>query len=72
MWALYIFIGILIGVAATVWMLRRHTVGTIQIDTSDPEGPPLMFARLSKNVSDVMHKKYVVMRIKVEDIISQK
>lgn len=72
MWALYIVIGILIGVVSMVLMLRRNSVGTIQIDTSDVDGPPLMFAKLTKSVSDVMHKKYVVMRVKVEDIISQK
>ena len=72
MWALYIIIGILIGVVVTVLIFRRHSVGTLQIDTSDPDGPPLMFAKLSKSVSDVMHKKYVVMRVVVEDIISQK
>lgn len=68
----YIAIGILIGVVLSVLIFRRLIVGTIQIDTSDPDGPPLMFARLNKSVSDVMHKNFVVMRVKVEDIVSQK
>ena len=69
---IYIVIGILIGVLLTVLIFRKNTVGTLQVDTSDPDGPPLMFAKLSKSVGDIMHKKYVIMRVKVEDLISQK
>lgn len=46
-------------------------IGTLRIDTSDPDGP-FMFLELSKDVNAVASKKYVVLKVNLKNYISQK
>ena len=46
-------------------------IGTLRIDTSDPDGP-FMFLELSKDVDTVASKKYVILKVNLKSYISQK
>ena len=56
-------IGIFIGVLLTVFLLRKSMVGTLLVNTSDPDDASYLFLELSKDVSDVTNKRYVVLKV---------
>ena len=56
-------IGIFIGVLLTVFFLRKNMVGTLLVNTSDPDDAPYLFLELSKDVSDVTSKRYVILKV---------
>lgn len=64
-------IGIVVGSIITRIIIRPLDVGTLRIDTSDPDGP-FMFLELSKDVNTVASKKYVVLKVNLKNYISQK
>lgn len=49
----------------------KDPVGTLRIDTSDPDGPYL-FLELHTPISEVMQHKQVTMDVNTESYISQK
>lgn len=64
-------IGIMVGSIITRIIIRPLDIGTLRIDTSDPDGP-FMFLELSKDVDTVASEKYVVLKVNLENYISQK
>lgn len=56
-------IGIFIGVVLTLLLFRKNMVGTLLVNTSDPDDAPYLFLELSKDVSDVTNKRYVVLKV---------
>lgn len=64
-------IGIAVGSIITRIIIRPLDIGTLRIDTSDPDGP-FMFLELSKDVDTVASKKYVILKVNLENYISQK
>ena len=64
-------IGIMVGSIITRIIIRPLDIGTLRIDTSDPDGP-FMFLEMSKDVDTVESKKYVVLKVNLENYISQK
>lgn len=64
-------IGVVIGLIITRIISRPLDIGTLQIDTSDPDGP-FMFLELSKAVDSVASKKYVILKVNLKSYISQK
>ena len=64
-------IGIAVGSIITRIIIRPLDIGTLRIDTSDPDGP-FMFLELSKDVNTVASKKYVVLKVNLKNYISQK
>ena len=64
-------IGIVVGSIITRIIIRPLDIGTLRIDTSDPDGP-FMFLELSKDVNTVASKKYVVLKVNLKSYISQK
>lgn len=64
-------IGIAVGSIITRIIIRPLDIGTLRIDTSDPDGP-FMFLELSKDVDTVASEKYVVLKVNLENYISQK
>lgn len=64
-------IGIVVGSIITRIIIRPLDIGTLQIDTSDPDGP-FMFLELSKDVDTVASKKYVILKVNLKNYISQK
>ena len=64
-------IGVVIGSIITRIINRPLDIGTLRIDTSDPDGP-FMFLELSKDVDSVTSKKYVILKVNLKSYISQK
>lgn len=70
-------VGVLIGVCiGMVWRgvyLKTHSIGDLRVDHSDPDGAYL-FLELSEDqsVRTIEQQNYVMLKVKVEDIISQK
>ena len=64
-------IGIVVGSIITRIIIRLLDIGTLRIDTSDPDGP-FMFLELSKDVDTVASKKYVILKVNLKSYISQK
>lgn len=64
-------IGIVVGSIITRIITKPLDIGTLRIDTSDPDGP-FMFLELSKDVNTVASKKYVVLKVNLKNYISQK
>ena len=44
-------------------LFRKNMVGTLLVNTSDPDDAPYLFLELSKDVSDVTNKRYVVLKV---------
>ncbi len=64
-------IGLAIGALIGSLLSRAHTMGTLRIDNSDPDGPYL-FVELSRGVHDISTMKTVKFTVKVEDFIPRK
>lgn len=64
-------IGVVVGSIITQIIIRSLGVGTLRIDTSDPDGS-YMFLELSKGVDIVASKKYVVLKVNLKNFIPQK
>lgn len=65
-------IGVLVGCVLTVILSRRKSVGSLRIDTSDPEDNPYLFLELSKDVGEVYRKKYITLRVNTKNFIPHK
>lgn len=68
---IYVFIGVLIGFAVSFVVRRKHSVGFLRIDKSDPDGPYL-FLELKKSVNEIVTQKTVLLEVKREDFIPHK
>jgi hypothetical protein len=70
-------VGILIGVCiGMVWRgvyLKTSAIGDLRVDRSDPDSPYL-FLELNEDqsVRTIEQQNYVMLRVKVENFISQK
>lgn len=70
-------VGVLIGICiGMVWRgvyLKTNAIGDLRVDHSDPDGAYL-FLELNKdqNIRMIEQQNYVMLKVKVEDIISQK
>ena len=75
----YVVVGILItSIKITLYRLakeskvrRKHPVGFLRIDKSDPDGPYL-FLELKKNVNEIIAQRTVLLEVKREDFIPHK
>lgn len=66
-------LGICIGMVWRGVYLKRNAIGDLRVDHSDPDSPYL-FLELSGNqsVRTIEQQNYVVLKVRVEDLISQK
>lgn len=64
-------IGIVIGGLITRVIFGAFGIGSLRIDTSDPDGPYL-FLELNKDIRNFINKKYVVMKVNNKSYISHK
>lgn len=62
-------IGLVVGVLIGVIFFYRRPVGNLRIDRSDPSSAPYLFLELGTDVETVMHKKYVTLKVRVEDFL---
>lgn len=68
---IYVVIGIVIGFIGASVIRRKHPVGFLRIDKSDPDGPYL-FLELKKSISEIVTQKTVLLEVKREDFIPHK
>ena len=70
-------VGVLVGIfVGMVWRgvyLKTNTIGDLRVDHSDPDSPYL-FLELNndQSVRTIEQQNYVMLKVKVENIISQK
>lgn len=64
----YVVVGIMIGFAVSSIIRRKHPVGFLRIDKSDPDGPYL-FLELKKSVNEIVTQRTVLLEVKREDFI---
>ena len=57
---IYVVVGILIGFAVSSIIRRKHPVGFLRIDKSDPDGPYL-FLELKKSVNEIVTQRTVLL-----------
>lgn len=67
-----IIVGIIIGVVATCMIFGAFSVGSLRVDHSIPEDEPYLFLELTRNVSTIFRKKFVVLKVRAEDFIPHK
>lgn len=67
-----IIVGIIIGAVAVCLIFGAFSVGSLRIDHSIPEDEPYLFLELTRNVSTILRKKFVVLKVRAEDFIPHK
>lgn len=65
-------IGIFAGYVIALPIFRMRSVGSLRIDTSDPDDGPYLFLELSKDVDVVYQRKYVTLRVNTKSFIPHK
>lgn len=67
-----VIVGAVIGVIVTLLIFSTVSAGNLRVDQSIPEDDPYLFLELTKSVSTVLKKKFVVLRVRAEDFIPHK
>jgi len=63
--------GLLLGWVISTVISRVKTVDTLRVDTSDPDDGPYMFLELKNTPAMIMQKKYITLKVKLENFLSQ-
>lgn len=71
MYILMLLIGVIVGAVLTCAVFRSFLVGSLRVDHSDPDDT-FLFLELSKGAHQVISKKYVMMKVKIENFIPHK
>ena len=53
-------------------VLNKAKIGTLRVDTSDPEDRPYLFLELEKNVGYISSKSYVLLKVNTQSYLSRK
>ena len=70
---LIIFItGILVGCICTVIISRKRSIGSVRIDSSDPDDNPYLFLELSQAINILYRKKYITLKVDTRSFITRK
>lgn len=67
-----VVIGVVVGSVLTVLVMDSLSSGNLRIDQSIPEEDPYLFLELTKSVSMILHKKFVILKVRAEDFIPHK
>ena len=71
-WIVIIFVAVVLSMTLALMMaskridnnLNQRAIGTIKMDTSDPDSPPYLFAEFEPNGFDTLQKsEYVIMKV---------
>lgn len=65
-------IGIVLGFSIFLIMSQKNMIGNLRVDSSDLEDDPYLFLELETDVKSISRKKYVLMKVRVEDFIPHK
>ncbi len=69
----YVFgvaLGVMLGVLISR-MFRKHPVGSLRVDHSDPEGP-YIFLELHESIEELSKQETILLNVRLEDYIPQK
>lgn len=68
-----LIIGILIGLLVSGFIFKDKPIGSLRVDSSDPDSGPYLFLEVdSGGMSDIYKKQYVRLRVEIKDYISHK
>lgn len=67
-----LIIGVIVGIIGVVFIFRQKPVGTLRIDTSDPDGPYPFLELPRDGFYKIQSKKQVVLNVSTESYISHK
>lgn len=66
-----LLIGTSIGLILSRFIFKEKPVGSLRVDQSDPDSGPYLFLELShEGVDAIYKKKYVVLKVNIQDYIS--
>ncbi len=65
-------LGVLVGRVFTIIIARINSVGSLRVDTSDPDDNPYLFLELSKDTNYVFRKKYITLKVNTKDFVPRK
>ena len=65
-----IVVSSVVGCLVTLYWQRTKFVGTLRIDSSEPDEPPRMFLELNKGVGDISRLKRVSLDVSTKNYIS--
>lgn len=69
---LFLLAGVLLGAGITTLVRRVRLVGTLRVDSSDPNDGPYMFLELEKGVGDISSRRYVLLKVNLDSYLSRK
>lgn len=68
---IWLIVGILIGLSLSRFIFKDKTIGSLRVDSSDPDSGPYLFLEVDPGGMDNIYKKqYVRLRVKIKNYIS--
>ncbi|NSI33216.1 beta-lactamase induction signal transducer protein [[Eubacterium] rectale] len=68
-----LIVGILIGLSLSRFIFKDKPIGSLRVDSSDPDSGPYLFLEVDPGRMDNIYKKqYVRLRVKIKNYISHK
>lgn len=68
-----LIVGILIGLLVSRFIFKDKPIGSLRVDSSDPDSGPYLFLEVDPGRMDNIYKKqYVRLRVKIKNYISHK
>lgn len=59
------------GLIASIILRHEKTIGSLRVETSDPDGPYLFLELNDGNISELLRKRHVMLNVKAGDRASQ-
>lgn len=56
---------------AAIILRRKKSIGSLRVETSDPDGPYLFLELNDGNISELLRKRHVILNVKAGDRASQ-
>ena len=56
---------------AAIILRHKKSIGSLRVETSDPDGPYLFLELNDGNVSGLLRKRHVILNVKAGDHVSQ-
>ena len=64
--------GLLVGgLIASIILRNKKSIGSLRVETSDPDGPYLFLELNDGNISELLRKRHVILNVKAGDHVSQ-
>lgn len=71
--AIVLVIGIIVGMTLSRLIFGEKAVGSLRVDTSDPDSGPYLFLELNRNSTDeIYRKRYIRLKVEIKNYISRK